>query len=196
MCVCVVFILASQRQQYLTLLLLFLKYILLISGLQTSFQPQNRTMKERKLPLILRSLAVSLAPSGTLVVFHTSPSLVQFGLNLHPCVKDPVSELLRTAAGLFFQRATPDSRLYCSLLGLCVERGRGVGYKWSILSPFCGGHEVRSAPVTPSFFFSRFPPICFFSSHGMWPLSRYRLGTKADCLILWSDCLCVCVRVE
>ncbi len=75
-----------------------------------------------------RERKIALIPlfSGRLVTFHTRPSLVRGRLRYTPSCESSVWELLRGAAGLFFQLVACDSCLYCALLSLCVCVCEGV----------------------------------------------------------------------
>lgn len=82
----------------------------------------NRVSKRKQ----ERKIALMPPFSGRLVTFHTRPSLVPGRLTCTPSCESPVWELLKGAAGLFFQLANCDSCLYCALLSLCVCVCEGV----------------------------------------------------------------------
>lgn len=101
---------------------------------------------------IKRERKIALIPlfSGRLVTPHTRPSLVPGRLRYTPSCESSVWELLRGAAGLFFQLAACDSCLYCALLSLCVcvcEEVTNGAYSLTFLP----GQRVRSAAMTPFF---------------------------------------------
>lgn len=147
----------------------------------------SNRVSERK-----REIKITLIPlfSGRLVSFHTRPSLVPCRLGCTPSCESAVWELLRGAAGLFFQLVACDSCLYCALLSLCVCVCLWRGYKWSLLSPSCQGKGSGQLLWLPSF--SSFLHHLFFPGEECGP-SEGR-GREQWGIVGCADvCLCVCV---